>query len=83
LSYISLVPDECFAKMGISERDIPGHVRQIAPKFQDGIRAFADSPIIGEVCISLSELPNLPRGQRLLLLFKYMTTLLLYCRYVA
>uniref|UniRef100_K3Y7I2 4-aminobutyrate--pyruvate transaminase n=1 Tax=Setaria italica TaxID=4555 RepID=K3Y7I2_SETIT len=31
------------------ERDIPGHVKQIAPKFQDGIRAFADSPIIGEV----------------------------------
>jgi hypothetical protein len=36
-------------KNGIRERDIPGHVRQIAPKFQDGIRAFADSPIIGEV----------------------------------
>ncbi|CAN6240875.1 unnamed protein product [Urochloa humidicola] len=31
------------------ERDIPGHVRQIAPKFQDGIRAFSDSPIIGEI----------------------------------
>jgi len=28
-------------KNGIIERDIPGHVRQIAPKFQDGIRAFA------------------------------------------
>jgi 4-aminobutyrate--pyruvate transaminase len=38
-------------KNGISERDIPGHVKQIAPKFQDGIRAFADSPIIGEVRI--------------------------------
>jgi 4-aminobutyrate---pyruvate transaminase len=36
-------------KNGIRERDIPGHVRQIAPKFQEGIRAFADSPIIGEV----------------------------------
>ncbi|PWZ46329.1 Gamma-aminobutyrate transaminase 1, mitochondrial [Zea mays] len=31
------------------ERDIPGHVKQIAPKFQDGIRALADSPIIGEI----------------------------------
>ncbi|OEL20793.1 Gamma-aminobutyrate transaminase 1, mitochondrial [Dichanthelium oligosanthes] len=31
------------------ERDIPAHVRKIAPKFQDGIRAFADSPIIGEI----------------------------------
>ncbi|TVU15767.1 hypothetical protein EJB05_39305 [Eragrostis curvula] len=31
------------------ERDIPGHVRKIAPKFQDGIRVFADSPIIGEI----------------------------------
>lgn len=43
-------------KNGISERDIPGHVRQIAPKFQDGIRAFADSPIIGEVRVYISEL---------------------------
>jgi len=61
-------------KNGTSKRDNPGHVRQIAPKFQDGIRAFADSPIIGEVCISISELPNLPRGRRLLFGFKYMTT---------
>lgn len=97
---------------GISERDIPGHVKQIAPKFQDGIRAFADSPIIGEVRVSISELTNLPRGplrfwawimfhestnaqsslrfwdrsapaQRLLFLIRYMTTVLLCCRYVA
>ncbi|CAN1337330.1 Gamma-aminobutyrate transaminase POP2, mitochondrial [Linum perenne] len=31
------------------ERDIPGHVNSIAPRFQDGLKAFADSPIIGEI----------------------------------
>ncbi|MFQ5972417.1 MAG: aminotransferase [Alphaproteobacteria bacterium] len=31
------------------ERDMAGHVRAIAPRFQDGLRAFADHPIVGEV----------------------------------
>lgn len=31
------------------ERNIPEHVKQIAPKFQGGLKAFSASPIIGEV----------------------------------
>ncbi|KAJ6380651.1 hypothetical protein OIU77_029531 [Salix suchowensis] len=31
------------------ERNILDHVNRIAPKFQDGVKAFADSPIIGEI----------------------------------
>ena len=31
------------------ERDIVGHVRQIAPRFQEGLRRFADHPLVGEV----------------------------------
>ncbi len=31
------------------ERDILGHVRAIAPHFQKGLRAFAGSPLVGEV----------------------------------
>ncbi|CAI0440045.1 unnamed protein product [Linum tenue] len=31
------------------ERDIPGHVSSMAPRFQDGLKAFSDSPIIGEI----------------------------------
>ncbi|XP_006652818.1 probable gamma-aminobutyrate transaminase 2, mitochondrial [Oryza brachyantha] len=30
------------------ERNIPDHVKQISPRFQEGIKAFAGSPIIGE-----------------------------------
>ncbi|HSC22275.1 MAG TPA: aspartate aminotransferase family protein [Casimicrobiaceae bacterium] len=30
------------------ERDIVGHVRQVAPRMQDGLRAFADHPLIGD-----------------------------------
>ncbi|XP_021713818.1 gamma aminobutyrate transaminase 3, chloroplastic-like [Chenopodium quinoa] len=31
------------------ERNIVERVRKLAPKFQDGIRTYADSPIIGEI----------------------------------
>jgi 4-aminobutyrate--pyruvate transaminase len=31
------------------ERDIVGHVRAVAPRFQDGLRRFADHPLVGEV----------------------------------
>ena len=31
------------------ERDILGHVRRVAPYFQDKLRAFADHPLVGEV----------------------------------
>ena len=30
------------------ERDIVGHVRQVAPAFQDALRAFAAHPLVGE-----------------------------------
>ena len=33
------------------ERNIVDQVNKIAPRFQDGIKAFSDSPIIGEVYI--------------------------------
>ncbi|MDP6121834.1 MAG: aspartate aminotransferase family protein [Rhodospirillales bacterium] len=31
------------------ERDILGHVRKVAPVFQDGLAQFADHPMVGEV----------------------------------
>ncbi len=31
------------------ERDILGHVRTIAPRFQEGLQKFADHPLVGEV----------------------------------
>jgi 4-aminobutyrate--pyruvate transaminase len=31
------------------ERDILGHVRSVAPSFQNGLRSFADHPLVGEV----------------------------------
>ncbi|KAK9152475.1 hypothetical protein Syun_010784 [Stephania yunnanensis] len=31
------------------ERNITEHVKSISPRFQDGIKAFSDSPIIGEI----------------------------------
>ncbi|UEM19351.1 aspartate aminotransferase family protein [Skermanella mucosa] len=31
------------------ERDIVGHVRAVAPHLQDGLRRFADHPLVGEV----------------------------------
>jgi 4-aminobutyrate--pyruvate transaminase len=31
------------------ERDILGHVRSIAPRLQEGIRSFAEHPLVGEV----------------------------------
>ncbi len=31
------------------ERDIVGHVRRVAPRFQDGLRRLADHPLVGEV----------------------------------
>ncbi|MFQ5776226.1 MAG: aspartate aminotransferase family protein [Kiloniellaceae bacterium] len=31
------------------ERDIVGHVRRVAPALQDGLRRFADHPMVGEV----------------------------------
>ena len=31
------------------ERDIVGHVQQVAPKLQNGLRRFADHPLVGEV----------------------------------
>jgi 4-aminobutyrate---pyruvate transaminase len=30
------------------ERDIVGHVRRVSPRMQDGLRAFADHPLIGD-----------------------------------
>ena len=32
-----------------AERDILGHVRRMAPVLQDGLRRFADHPLVGEV----------------------------------
>jgi 4-aminobutyrate--pyruvate transaminase len=29
--------------------DIPGHVRRVAPRLQEGLRRFADHPLVGEV----------------------------------
>lgn len=31
------------------ERNIVEQVKSLSPKFQDGVKAFSDSPIIGEV----------------------------------
>ncbi|MGQ9366615.1 aspartate aminotransferase family protein [Azospirillum sp. ST 5-10] len=31
------------------ERDVLGHVRAVAPRFQAGLRRFADHPLVGEV----------------------------------
>ena len=31
------------------ERDIVGHVRDVAPRLQEGLRRFADHPLVGEV----------------------------------
>jgi 4-aminobutyrate--pyruvate transaminase len=31
------------------ERDILGHVRRVAPRFQEGVRRFAAHPLVGEV----------------------------------
>jgi 4-aminobutyrate--pyruvate transaminase len=31
------------------ERDIVGHVRQVAKRFQEGLQRFADHPLVGEV----------------------------------
>jgi len=31
------------------ERDIVGHVQRVAPRLQDGLRRFADHPLVGEV----------------------------------
>ncbi|KAJ8506853.1 hypothetical protein OPV22_007739 [Ensete ventricosum] len=31
------------------EREIPNHVSAVSPKFQEGIRTFSESPIIGEI----------------------------------
>lgn len=31
------------------ERDIIGHVRQVGPRLQEGLRAFRDHPLVGEV----------------------------------
>ena len=40
--------------MSVRERNIIEHVNKIAPRFQEGIKAFATgSPIIGEVFISM------------------------------
>lgn len=38
------------------ERNIVEQVNKIAPKFQDGVKAFSDSPIIGEVLFHSLEL---------------------------
>jgi 4-aminobutyrate--pyruvate transaminase len=31
------------------ERDILGHIRRVAPRLQEGLRRFADHPLVGEV----------------------------------
>ncbi|KAJ9185093.1 hypothetical protein P3X46_004761, partial [Hevea brasiliensis] len=33
----------------LPEINIPEQVKQVAPKFQDGLKAFSNSPIIGEI----------------------------------
>ncbi|CAN6999712.1 unnamed protein product, partial [Brassica rapa subsp. trilocularis] len=39
-----------FSKQQARERNIPEHVPRVAPRFQDGLKAFAkSSPIIGEI----------------------------------
>jgi 4-aminobutyrate---pyruvate transaminase len=38
--------------MAVRERNIVEHVNKIAPRFQEGIKAFSGSPIVGEVHIS-------------------------------
>ena len=40
---------KCWSHLCSRERNIVERVQNIAPKFQDGLKAFADSPIIGEV----------------------------------
>uniref|UniRef100_A0A0E0KV60 4-aminobutyrate--pyruvate transaminase n=1 Tax=Oryza punctata TaxID=4537 RepID=A0A0E0KV60_ORYPU len=35
--------------LAIQERNIPDHVKQISPRFQEGVKAFAGSPIVGEI----------------------------------
>jgi 4-aminobutyrate---pyruvate transaminase len=37
--------------MVVRERNIVEHVNKIAPRFQEGIKAFLGSPIVGEVHI--------------------------------
>jgi 4-aminobutyrate--pyruvate transaminase len=32
-----------------AERDVVGHVRRLAPRLQDGLRRFADHPLVGDV----------------------------------
>ncbi|GAY32501.1 hypothetical protein CUMW_002680 [Citrus unshiu] len=51
---ILFIADEVLSLMdllilGILERNIVEQVNKIAPKFQDGVKAFSDSPIIGEI----------------------------------
>ncbi|KAK9133894.1 hypothetical protein Scep_013422 [Stephania cephalantha] len=51
---ILFIADEAHSLMdllipGILERNITEHVKSISPRFQDGIKAFSDSPIIGEI----------------------------------
>ena len=38
-----------FISFHCRERNIVEQVNHISPRFQDGIKAFSDSPIIGEV----------------------------------
>lgn len=40
------------------ERNIPEQVVRISPRFQNGIRTFSDSPIIGEVSLFDQKLQN-------------------------
>ena len=61
-------------KNGHQRKGYSGPCQADCSKVSGWIRAFVDSPIIEEVCTSISELPNLPRGRRLLFGFKYMTT---------
>ncbi len=37
------------AQQLMEERDIVGHVRRVSPAFQNGLRAFADHPLVGNV----------------------------------
>ncbi|THU65118.1 hypothetical protein C4D60_Mb05t00280 [Musa balbisiana] len=48
VSIAKLVGNEC-NNQTMSEREIPSHVSAISPKFQEGIRTFSGSPIIGEI----------------------------------
>lgn len=45
----NILMDDWLRLISCRERNIPEYVKKISPRFQDGLKAFSDSPIIGEV----------------------------------